>query len=150
MTNEVHGRVLVVDDDQDIRRILVTALRYRELAADQAADGAEAIALLRENRYTVVLLDLMMPHVSGFDVLDAIDETVEHPPIVLVISGAGRQTLEKLDSRKIHGIVKKPFDPIEVANIVATCAELRSRSAFETMALATMISSAPLIALFKL
>ena len=150
MTSEQHGRVLVVDDDQDIRRILVTALKHRSLTADEAADGAQAIELLRENRYSVVLLDLMMPHVSGFDVLDAIDGNAAHAPIVLVVSGAGRHTLEQLDSRKIHGIVKKPFDPLEVASVVAACAEIRARSSFETMALATMISSAPLIAWLKL
>ena len=142
-------RVLVVDDDPEIRRILVTALRLRTLDIDEAVDGRAAIDLLRENRYSVVLLDIMMPGVDGFAVLEAIDHNT-NPPVVLVVSGAGKQVLERVDTSKVHGIIKKPFDPIEIADVVASCAEIRGRSSFETMAYATILSGAPLIALLKL
>lgn len=146
--NETHRRVLVVDDDPEIRRILVTALRMKDLEIDEAVDGQAAIDKLRDHRYSVVLLDLMMPGVDGFAVLDAIDQEVNRP-VVLVVSGYGRQTLDRLDTSKIHGVVKKPFDPIELADVVASCVEIRGRSTFETMAYATIISGAPLIALLK-
>ena len=149
MNEQQHRRILVVDDDAEIRRILVTALRMRALQIDEASDGHSAIELLRENRYSVVLLDIMMPGVDGFAVLDSIDRD-DHPPVVLVVSGAGKQVLERVDTSKIHGIVRKPFDPIEIADVVASCAELKGRSAFETMAYATILSGAPLIALLKL
>lgn len=139
-------RVLVVDDDVEVRRILGTSVRHKGLHVDEASSGLEAIELLRENRYVVVLLDLMMPGVDGFGVLNAIDQG-SNAPIVLVVSGADRRVLDQLDSTRIHGIVKKPFDPMDVADIVAACAEIRGRSAFETMAYATILSSAPLIAL---
>jgi CheY-like chemotaxis protein len=139
-------RVLVVDDDAEVRRILVASVRAKGLPIDEAADGNAAIDLLKEHRYAVVLLDLLMPGVDGFAVLAAIGHH-DNPPIVLVVSGAERRILEQLDSNRIHGIVKKPFDPLDVADIVAACAEIRGRSAFETMAYATLVSSAPLIAL---
>lgn len=144
-----HRRVLVIDDDSEVRRLLGTALRQKSLAVDEARDGREAIALLAEHRYSVVLLDLLMPHVDGFGVLDAISDEA-NPPIVLVVSGADRRVLDRVESRKIHGIVKKPFDPVEIADVVSACAEIRGRSAFETMAYATVIAGAPLIALLKL
>jgi two-component system, OmpR family, response regulator len=150
MTSEQHRRVLVVDDDPEIRKLLVAALRGRSLLIDEAADGREAIELLREHSYGVVLLDLLMPGINGFDVLDAIDGKAANVPIVLVVSGAERRVLERLNANKIHGIVKKPFDPREVAEVVAACAEIRGRSAFETMAVATVMTGAPLIALLKL
>jgi CheY-like chemotaxis protein len=150
MTSEQHRRVLVVDDHSEVRRLLATALRQKGLVIDEAAGGREAIGLLREHHYGVVVLDLLMPDVSGFSVLDAIDDTDGQSPIVLVVTGAERAVLDQLDSQKIHGIVKKPFDAQEVAAVVAACAEIRGRSAFETMALATMITGAPLIALLKL
>ena len=143
-------QVLVVDDDPVVRSILGTALRQRSLLYDEAGDGAEAIRLLRENAYAVVLLDIMMPGVNGFEVLDAIDPTAANTPVVLVVSGADRAVLDRLDSRRIHGIVKKPFDPDEIASVVAACAEIRGRSTFETMALATMMTGAPFIAFLKL
>jgi DNA-binding response OmpR family regulator len=150
MTSEHFRRVLVVDDDIEIRRILVTALRQRGLAIDEAVDGQQAVDLLRENTYSVIVLDLLMPGIDGFGVLDAVGERDGQSPVVLVVTGADRPLLDRIDSQKIHGIVRKPFDPQEVAAVVAACAEIRGRSVFETMALATMITGAPLIALLRL
>jgi DNA-binding NtrC family response regulator len=150
MTSEQRRQVLIVDDDRVVREILGTALRQRSLLYDEAGDGAEAIRLLSENAYAVVLLDILMPGANGFEVLDAIDSSSANAPVVLVVTGADRSVLDQLDSRRIHGIVKKPFDPEEIASVVAACAELRGRSTFETMALATMMTGAPFIALLKL
>lgn len=144
-SDEQHRRVLIVDDDPNVRAILATALRQKALHVEQATDGAEAIAMLRENTYAVVLLDLMMPHVDGFGVLDAIHTDNAHPPVVLIVTGASRQLIEQLDTQRIHGVVRKPFDPLEVAAIVAACADVRGRGTFETMAIATMVSGGALI-----
>lgn len=149
MDIDPHRRVLVVDDDPEIRRILAVSLQQRNLVVDEAVDGSSAIKALRENRYAVVLLDVMMPGIDGFAVLEAIELDPAIAPVVLVVSGAGRHVLNRLDTSKIHGVVKKPFDPIELSDVVAACADIRGRSAFETMAYATLISSAPIIALLK-
>ena len=144
MTNEQHRRVLVVDDDREIRNILHTALRQKSLTVDLARDGQEAIERLRENAYAVILLDLLMPVADGFAVLDAVGDGGLHPPIVLVVTAADRSVVEQLDARRIHGIVKKPFDPQELSAVVESCADIRGRRAFETMALATMVSGSVL------
>jgi CheY-like chemotaxis protein len=140
-----HRRVLIVDDDTDVRHILATALRQKSLTIDEAVDGRQALALLHENSYSVVLLDLMMPVVDGLTVLEAIKTDLPNPPIVLVVTGASREMIERVDTDRVHGIVRKPFDPLEVAAIVAACAEVRSRGPFETMAIATVISGGALI-----
>ncbi|HEX7833158.1 MAG TPA: response regulator [Thermoanaerobaculia bacterium] len=144
-------RVLIVDDDPEVRAMLSRVLQQEALTVDMAHDGEVALELLRDHHYAVVLLDLMMPGIDGFDVLDAIrtDPTMEQP-VVLVVSGAERAMLNRLDASRIHGVVKKPFDPNELAAVVATCVDIRGRNSLGTMALATMISSAPLIALLKL
>jgi CheY-like chemotaxis protein len=146
LTIEQHKRVLIVDDDPDIRLLLATALRQKTLTVEEAIDGRQAIELLRENSYAVVLLDLMMPHVNGLAVLDAIKADLPNPPVVLVVTGASRSLIEQVDTSRIHGVIRKPFDPIEVASIVASCADVRGRAGFETMAMATMISGGALIA----
>ena len=130
--------------------MLVAALRERPVVVHEASDGQQALQLIRENTYAVVLLDLLMPGVDGFAVLEALGRDETQPPIVLVVTGADRSTVARLDPNRIHGVIRKPFDPQEIASVVAACTEIRSRSAFETMALATVISSAPLIALLKL
>lgn len=139
-------RVLVVDDDPDIRELLTSMLVRRELTVDRAAGGREALDLLRQNNYSVVLLDLMMPELDGFQVLQAID-TAALQPVVLVVTGADRSQLRALDSKRIHGIVRKPFDPDDLGDIVMQCAEIRSRSTFEAMAISAIIAGGPLLAL---
>lgn len=143
--------MLIVDDDPDVRGILGTVLRQQALIVDAATNGAEALALLRDHHYAVVLLDLMMPEMDGFGVLEAIHGDVElDSPVVLVVSGADRATLNRLDASLIHGVLRKPFDPNELAAVVVACVEIRGRNSLGTMALATMIGSAPFLALLKL
>ena len=142
-----HRRVLIVDDDADVRNLLSTVLRQRSMIVDEANDGSRAISLLSANAYSVVILDLLMPGANGFDVLQAIEAQDGWAPVVLVVTGAEHSLVGELDAKKIHGIVRKPFDPLEVAAVVVACVEIRGRSTFETMALATMIGGVPLITL---
>jgi two-component system response regulator AtoC len=125
MASEHHRRVLIVDDDADIRQLLITAFRMKKLEVDAATNGQEAMDLLRAQSYCVVLLDLFMPIMDGFAVLEQIHEDAMQP-VVLVVTGADRKTIEKVDARRIHGIVKKPFDVEELASVVAACAEART------------------------
>ena len=139
-------RVLVVDDDASVREILSSVLQQHDLSVDAADGGEAAIELLREHHYAVVLLDLLMPGVDGFALLDQMaGGEVVSPPVVLVITGADRAAIERLDAQRIHGIVRKPFDPEELASLVAACAEIKARSPFEAMAMA-MIAGGPFLA----
>src|SRR5437899_11117815 len=138
-------RVLIVDDDATIRELLASVLRDRDLTVDEAADGQKALDLLRENSYAVVLLDLLMPNVDGFGVLDQLGSAIS-TPVVLVITGADRALLTQLDPQKIQGVVRKPFDIEDLADVVLACAEIKSRGAFEAMAISAMIAGGPLVA----
>jgi CheY-like chemotaxis protein len=138
-------RVLVVDDDETIRTLLTSVLRHHDLVVDEAADGRDALDLLRQHSYAVVLLDLLMPNVDGFGVIDGLG-TALSTPVVLVITGADRSLLRELDPQKIHGVVTKPFDAEDLATLVVACAEIKSRSSFETMAISAMIAGGPFLA----
>jgi CheY-like chemotaxis protein len=142
MPSESHKRVLVVDDDEGVRQLISTILRQYSLRVDEASDGAQALALLEKNEYSVVLLDLLMPVASGFDVLEHFRVAdAAHSPVVLVITGAERSRVDALDPRSIHGIIRKPFDPEELASLVAACADIRGRG-FSAIALATIVLTA--------
>ena len=143
-------RVLVVDDDAEIRGLLVAVLQRHGLLIDVAADGEEAMNLLRASHYAVVLVDLMMPRIDGFQLLDLMSgPDAISSPVVLVITAADRATIERLDTQRIHGIVRKPFDPEEIARLVVACAEIKSRGSFRPMAIATMIAGGPFLALLN-
>src|SRR6478609_827609 len=91
-------RILIADDDASIRQLLTTIVRRERLGVDAAADGEEAIRKLSEHEYSVILLDLMMPHVDGFGVIDYLRE---HPqknkPVVLVITAYADQKFKRVD-----------------------------------------------------
>jgi CheY-like chemotaxis protein len=143
-------RILVVDDDPGVRGLLTSVLTLRGLVVDAATDGVQALDYLREHQYAVIILDLLMPVVDGFAVLRGMDGfEFQAPPVVLVVTGAEREVVEQLDSQRIHGIVRKPFDPDELASLVVACAEIKSRNAYGTMAIATMIAGGPFLALLN-
>lgn len=145
MSVEQQKRILVVDDDPDVREVLGAALRQKPLVVDHARDGEEALGLLSEREYAVVILDLFMPRVDGITVLERLEQVVANPPVVLVLTAADQHITQRLDPRRIHGVVRKPFDPIEIAGVVAACAEIRTRSAFEKMAIAAFVAGSPFV-----
>jgi len=107
MANE--KRVLVVDDDDAIRALLCTILRRRGIPVDSARNGAEALARCERCRYAVVLLDLMMPHLNGYQVLEAFSARQrDDRPLILVLT-AGAEPRD-LSADLVAGTIRKPFD----------------------------------------
>lgn len=119
---EQRPRILVADDDQAIRKLLCTIIGREGLDADCAADGREAIDLLEQHEYAVILLDLMMPRMSGFDVIDYLKE---HPslnkPVVLVVTAFADQTFKDVDSDIVAGVLRKPFEIADIGNLIRLC-----------------------------
>ncbi|MBR1743258.1 MAG: response regulator transcription factor, partial [Lachnospiraceae bacterium] len=106
-------RVLVVDDEKLIVKGIRFSLEQDSMEVDCAYDGEEALALVRENKYDVILLDVMLPKFTGFEVCQQIRETSNVPIIMLTAKGD--------DMDKILGLeygaddyITKPFNILEV------------------------------------
>jgi DNA-binding response OmpR family regulator len=85
-------RILIVEDEEILRNVLKDRLLEEDWAVDVAEDGEQAIEMLRNAKYTVVLLDLLLPKKSGFEVLEALKEDSvlkEIKQIVIVLSNLG-------------------------------------------------------------
>lgn len=112
--------ILIVDDDDTIRALVVTVLRRRGYRVDTARNGVEALEKIEACRYALVVLDLMMPLMSGYDVLDALGG---HPaatrPLVLVLT-AGLEP-KSFDGAYVVGTIHKPFDIELLLDTVAGC-----------------------------
>ena len=116
-------RALVVEDDPAIRRLVEKLLRRHAVEIDTAGDGRTAIEKLKENRYSVLVLDLMVPELNGFDVIDHIKDT-GNPVPVAVVSAVSQQALTKLDLDVVKVVISKPFDVDEFTKAILTlCAE---------------------------
>jgi len=127
--------VLLVDDERSIRTICRVNLEGDGLAVSEAADGAEALEVVRRARPSVVLLDVMMPGVDGWDVaeqLAADDETREIPVVFLSARAAPEDRLRAQELGAV-GYVDKPFDPLELAGIVRDVLERVARGEREQL-----------------
>ena len=119
---ESTDRVLVADDDQSIRQLLGTIIRRERLEVDLAADGADAIEHLRKREYSVILLDLMMPRIDGFGVIEFLrTHPAPHKPVVIVITAYADQRFKEVDAEIVSGVLRKPFDVAEVGSLVRLC-----------------------------
>lgn len=100
-------RILVVDDDDAIRALLLTVLRRRGYQVDMARDGSEAIERCQRFRYALILLDLMMPVKSGYDVLDHLGKLSDRPLVIVLTAGS---VPKQLNPDVVAGTLRKPFD----------------------------------------
>jgi CheY-like chemotaxis protein len=122
-------RVLVADDDASIRQLLSTLVRREGLEVDTATDGVEAVDLLRQNDYAAVLLDLMMPRMNGFEVVEFLREHPrERKPLVIAITAYTEETFKELDPGIVVGVVRKPFEIAALGQLLRAIAEQNGSS----------------------
>jgi CheY-like chemotaxis protein len=106
------SKVLVVEDDPDIRRLFAIGLNQRGFEVKLAANGAEAIERIRSEHPDVVLLDWVMPLMTGGEVLAHVEPAA--PVQVIVISGQARPEDEILDDRIVIWLTK----PVSLDEVV--------------------------------
>lgn len=115
-------RVLVADDDHSIRQLVCTIVRREGLEVDCVADGLEAIEKLKAHEYAVILLDLMMPRVDGFGVVEYLkNHPPTHKPVILVVTAYADQRFKEVDPNIVAGVIRKPFEVAEIGNLVRLC-----------------------------
>ena len=114
--------VLVVDDDPSIRKMIIAALRRDGYVFGEAANGKEALDLMRKEHPDVVVLDLMMPVVSGWDVLRERSEDPEllQMPVIIVSANRGPELATAMD-KGICAFLPKPFDISALSSLVRSC-----------------------------
>jgi two-component system chemotaxis response regulator CheY len=122
-TTTASTRVLVADDDHAIRQLVRTIVRRERLEADCVCDGLEAIDMLRQREYAVILLDLMMPRMDGFGVIEFMKQNPPaNKPVVLVITAYADQKFKTVDPEIVAGVLRKPFEVADLGNLVRLCA----------------------------
>jgi len=115
-------RVLVLEDDHAIRKLLVAALRRESLEVDAGSDGAEGLLLVQEREYAVILLDLMMPRLNGIEFMAAFRRAAPSARSVIVVTTASDEfLLAALPPSEVHAGIRKPFD---VTSLVAMIREV--------------------------
>ena len=117
------GSILVVEDDASIRRLVKMVLERAGYEVEQAADGLEAVLKLGVCDYDAVILDLMMPNLDGYGLIQRLKERGGQHPAIIVISAAHSAALRGLDGSMVHSIIRKPFDIDVLGDLISAAAD---------------------------
>jgi len=112
-------RVLVVDDEPRILNFVRVSLNLAGYEVLTAADGEEALRLARQHRPDIVLLDIVMEPLSGFEVLERL--RVFSPQVPVIVFSARRPVVEQARQCGANDFITKPFKPGELERKIAAC-----------------------------
>jgi serine/threonine-protein kinase len=112
-------RALVADDDPAARYLIAGVLSRNHIAFDEAANGIDAVKLLKSNHYTLVFVDLLMPRLDGWGVIDYLRARRGRTnPRLYVVTGVRDQKLSAADQDVVSGLLYKPLDLEKVEQLV--------------------------------
>ncbi len=120
------GRILVVDDHATDRLKMSMALKRLGLEVASASGGPEALEMMGESRFDLVLLDLLMPEMDGFEVLEAMksDQRLQSIPVVVVSSLDDSESIDKATALGADGHMPKSFVPDQLQARLSSYLEL--------------------------
>lgn len=108
-----HVKVLVVDDDANIRELISIFLSGEGYTVIEAENGQEALTILEENNIQIVVVDVMMPEVDGYDLTKEVKKYYDIPILMVTAKSESQDKLKGFDLG-VDDYVVKPFDPLEI------------------------------------
>jgi CheY-like chemotaxis protein len=115
---EKSRHILVVEDDHDVRRVIVESLGLIGYSVSEAANGGEGLAAIRERKPDLLVVDYAMPDMTGAEVISQAREMVGEMPVILATGYADMAAVERLAGRPI--VLRKPFDINSLGSAIAT------------------------------
>lgn len=104
------AHILIVDDEKSIRKTLREILEYEGYKITEAADGAEALAKLKEEEFDAMLLDVKMPKMDGMEVLMKLNEQQKDTPVIMVSGHGTMETAVEAVKKGAFDFIQKPMD----------------------------------------
>ncbi|MHB0972276.1 MAG: response regulator [Thermoanaerobaculia bacterium] len=131
-------RILVIDDDLAIRVLLEAVLTRVKFEVATAADGEAGLRMLEENSYDLILLDLMMPKIDGYEFLRRVrDRSTGEKPHIIVFTAAGQRGIDKIPPDTICAAILKPFDIETFLDLIESCLRGHERAAMSGLSLSS-------------
>lgn len=124
---ERKARVLVIDDEEDVR-LLLSDILSEDHEVEIASDGSQGVNKFKQNSFDMVLTDLGMPGMSGWDVAGSIKSINNQVPIALVTGWQIELEEEELKGKGVDFIVNKPFEVKNILKLVQDGILLRESS----------------------
>jgi len=113
-------KILIVDDEEKVRRLIETTLSIGDFQIFQAKNGEEALKIAQEEKPALILLDIMMPGMDGFEVCKRLKSNSETKSsyIIMLTAKGQKQNIEKGYAVGTDDYFVKPFSPMELLNKV--------------------------------
>jgi DNA-binding NtrC family response regulator len=127
--HETHTRILVVDDDTDMRTLLADVLGDEGYAVEGVANGAEALIRLRAESFAAIVLDKNMPGLSGLDLLPGLRTICPDTPVIMITAFGDVATYVDAMEKGAFEYVFKPFRMEELLRVLRRALPSRSRPA---------------------
>ncbi len=108
--NGVSSRILVAEDDDINRLYLSTLLKRRNWEIHEAVDGLQAVELCRQNSYRIILMDVSMPGLDGFQAARQIRDSGNNTPIIAITAHSLLDLQKNLAGTGVDNILRKPFN----------------------------------------
>lgn len=120
-----HGHLLLVDDDAANRDMFSRRLEKQGYTISVAGDGREALAKLHHGRFDLVLLDILMPEMNGFETLQAMksDAHLRHIPVIMISALDEMENVIRCIEAGAEDYLSKPFDPVLLRARIGACLE---------------------------
>lgn len=132
--NAAGKRIVVIDDDLAIRVLLDAVLRRLGFEVSLADDGETGLELIRKTTFDLVLLDLMMPRLNGYEFLEQLRTSDVPRTHIIVFTAAGQRGIDKIPADSICSSILKPFDLETFVQLVGACVEGRHEAVVESPA----------------
>jgi len=123
-------RILLADDNEMNRLVAVTVLESYKVLVIEVKNGAEALRVLKKERFDLVLMDMQMPIMDGLEATKIIRNNLKlHIPIIALTANAIKGEAERCLEAGMNGFISKPFTEHDLINAIATKLELENKSA---------------------
>lgn len=119
------GKILMIDDEQALLKLSSSILRREGLAVETRSDAREALALLQDESFDIILLDLRMPEMSGLDFLRHFNVRARPEEVLILTAHADVQSAVETVKLGAYGYLAKPFNAEEILNHISKIRELQ-------------------------
>ena len=127
-------KILIVEDEKDIRNLLIFNLQKHHYEVDSIHDGEKALPLIRKNKYDLILLDIMLPGVNGFDLTRIIknDNLISQIPIIMLTAKGEDEDIVKGLTIGADDYITKPFSIKVLIARIENVFKIRTKQEFKT------------------
>ena len=111
-------RILIVDDNPNMSNLLSDMLEVFDFSSQRASDGEEALSLLNQEGFSLLITDLRMPKMTGLELLKTVKDKYPKLPVVVITGYSTEATEQELLTAKADGFLNKPFRMNDIESVL--------------------------------